>query len=331
MPTDLMKELDPRRSTMKKTRKLRENRPSREPPGSDLEKAVARVQQLLDPNSQVTHNEKLTDRVGNVRQYDVVIRGRFAGRDCLGVIECKDHGRRKGPGDVEAFAKKAENLGANIRIMVARMGFTARALKLASFEHVVCLSLLSERAMVPAHSIGEWWYGEVAFWTEVRLIVHFHTLPGPEKLTTFAGDEVRWQGKPVIKWFMRDLITAHSNEKTEGRHHTAVEFSQPREMEIGNDRYLVKGLACDAIRVYKKKRKWVSWSGDAFYDWQDRKYLVAGQIVTTPIETDVSLWDDYAGEFPAEEHSEVQPFVRVIVRNYQKWDDSEDVVDLSDL
>jgi hypothetical protein len=74
--------------------------------GVSLEETVARIQQMMDPESKVTHNEKLVDRVGNTRQYDVVIHERFEGREVLGVIECKDHKRKKGPDAVEAFAKR---------------------------------------------------------------------------------------------------------------------------------------------------------------------------------------------------------------------------------
>jgi hypothetical protein len=319
---------------MQKERMVKDRKLADEPPGGALEKAVARVQQLLDPNSQVTHDEKLTDRVGNVRQYDVVIRGRFAGRDCLGVIECKDHGRRKGPADVEAFAKKTENLGANIRIMVAREGFTASALRLARHEHIPCLSLLTARATVPGHSIGEWWYGEVGLWTQLRLVVHFVTAPKPAALAMIAADSVKWQGKLVYRWFERELFTTRARETREGEHRITVVFSQPRNIEIGAECYPVKGVSCEAIRVYKRKRKWVSWSGDAFYDWHEGKYRVPqeGQIRTTWIETNILQWDDYSGEIPAEVPSSVQPFLRAVAwRNYQKWDDSEEVVDLSSL
>ncbi len=97
---------------------------------------------MMDPETSVKHNEKLRDRVGNIRQFDVVIRGRFAGRDVLGVIECRDHNRKKGPGAIEAFAKKTENLNANFRLMVSRKGFTDQALNLARHEGIGCLSLL---------------------------------------------------------------------------------------------------------------------------------------------------------------------------------------------
>src|SRR5262245_48931937 len=100
----------------------------KELPGQSLEKAVARVQQMLDLHSTVTHNEKIVDRVGNERQLDVVIRGYFAAQSLLGVMECKDHNRKKGLDAVEAFAKKTEHLNANFRIMVSRKGFTKQAL-----------------------------------------------------------------------------------------------------------------------------------------------------------------------------------------------------------
>ena len=79
---------------------------------------------------------RINDRVGNRRQYDVVIRGQFAGRQVLSVIECKDHSRKKGPDAVEAFAKKTENLGANLRMMFSKRGFTKMALNLAEHEHI---------------------------------------------------------------------------------------------------------------------------------------------------------------------------------------------------
>ena len=125
--------------------------------GVSLEKTVARIQQMMDPESKVTHNERLVDRVGNTRQYDVIIRGRFGGRDILGVIECKDHKRRKGPDVVEAFAKKTENLGANLRLMVSRKGFTDQALKLAVHEGIGCLSLLPDDPKQVGCGGGETW------------------------------------------------------------------------------------------------------------------------------------------------------------------------------
>jgi hypothetical protein len=54
--------------SMAKTPKVR--------PGLTLERVVARIQQMMDLKSTVTHNEKLTDWAGNSRQYDVGERAR---------------------------------------------------------------------------------------------------------------------------------------------------------------------------------------------------------------------------------------------------------------
>ncbi|MCH8964680.1 MAG: restriction endonuclease, partial [Planctomycetes bacterium] len=142
-------------------------------PGRGLEKAVARIQQLLDPNSTVTHDEILADRIGNKRQYDVIIRGRFGGRPILGVIECKDHARKKGPGAIEAFAKKTEHVRANLRAMVSTRGFTKQALKLAEHENIGCLSLIPNDTENVGFSIGDMWYGVIKKWVNVRLCIHF--------------------------------------------------------------------------------------------------------------------------------------------------------------
>src|SRR5438046_1944612 len=97
----------------KNRKRAKQKRSMEARPGVSLEKAVAAVQQLMDKTTKVTHNEFIIDRLGNRRQFDVVIRGSFGGRPMLGVIECKDHGTKKGPSDVEAFAKKTEHVCAN--------------------------------------------------------------------------------------------------------------------------------------------------------------------------------------------------------------------------
>ena len=142
------------------------------PPGQSFEIIVARLQQMMDPHSVVSHNERLTDRIGNRRQFDVVIRGQFAGRQVLGVVECKDHRRRKGPDTIEAFSRKSENVGANLRVVVSCRGFTTQALRLAKHENIGCVSLLPTPDEQVGFSIGEAWYGVIKRWTRLRLMVH---------------------------------------------------------------------------------------------------------------------------------------------------------------
>ena len=62
----------------------------RDKTGKIPENAVGRIQQMLDPESKVTYREKIPNRLVILREFDVVIRGGFAGQPMLGVIECKD-------------------------------------------------------------------------------------------------------------------------------------------------------------------------------------------------------------------------------------------------
>ncbi len=155
----------------------------KEAPGTTFEKVVARIQQKMDPNSVVTHNLMLRDRIGNERQCDVVIRGNFGGRPVLGIMECKDHNKRLGPDAIEAFAKKSENLGANLRIFISKKGFTKSALNLAKLENIGCLSLLPDDPIQAGFSIGDMWYGVIQTWENARLKLNFSTSPPP--ITTF--------------------------------------------------------------------------------------------------------------------------------------------------
>jgi hypothetical protein len=110
--------------------------------GASLEQTGARIQQMMDPNSTVTRNEKLPDKDGLIRECDVVIRGTFGGRPILGIGECKDHSRKKQMEAIDAFAKKCESLNANFKFMVSKKGFSPNALARGIAENVGCLSLL---------------------------------------------------------------------------------------------------------------------------------------------------------------------------------------------
>lgn len=299
-------------------------RRKKDAPGVSLEKVVCRIQQMMDPDSSVTHNEWLEDRVGNKRQYDVVIRGRFGGRPVLGVIECKDHSRKKGPAAIEAFAKKTENLGANLRLVVSRMGFTKQTLKLAKHEHIGCLSLLPKDPVQMGLGIGDMWYGVIRLWTNVRLVVHFAVTPAP--ISAFNSNTVKWKGKRVINWFLKELYTTYAEEAKEGEHNLQLKFDQPRNIEIEGQEYAVRGITCRTTRVCKKKRKWVNWSGDALYDWHTGKFTIPpkGVIVGSAVETDISEWPDFESDIPDIGSSSEPGFMRAVMYNVQKWDNSKD-------
>jgi hypothetical protein len=298
-------------------------------PGVSLELAVARIQQMMDPDSTVSHNETLLDRLGNRRQFDVVIRGTFGGRPVLGVIECRDHSRKKGPDAVEGFAKKTEHLGANLRLMVSRKGFTRQALRLAAHERIGFLSLLPNDPHQVGFAIGHFWYGILQKWTDVYLVIHFPFSPPPNIGPDF--DKVRWQGLPVTRWFLRELFTTHSRPKEPGEYSLALTFKQPMEIEIEGAAYPVIGLTCRATWVQKNKRTWCPWSGDAFYDWHTGEINVPGgvSLIGGPVENDIALWDDYDGVVPTESHQLPPHGMSFVLRAGQRLPEGYEVPDLA--
>lgn len=85
---------------------------SRDKTGKTLEQAVGRIQKMLDPVSLVTYREKIVNRLGIPREFDVVVRGKFAGQPMLGVIECKDWADRVGTPEIDAFIRKSQDVNA---------------------------------------------------------------------------------------------------------------------------------------------------------------------------------------------------------------------------
>jgi hypothetical protein len=305
------------------------NRKDKDKPGTTLEKIVVEIQQKMDPKTQVTHNERLPDKNGIMRQCDVVIRGTLGGRPILGIGECKDHSRKKQMEAIDAFAKKCESLNANFKFMVSRKGFAPNALARAVAEGVGCLSLLPNDPKQAGFSVGDLWYGKLYSWTDFRLEIVWAMSERP--VTSCENEDVKWQGKPVLDWFVKELYTTYFDHKEEGPVRIANEFNQVRKIEVKGTEYDVKALACHATRICQKKKLWVSWSGDAFYDWHKKEFTLAprGSIVSSQIDSDLTKWKDFEGVIP--EIGQSQAFFQVILYGFPKWNNSKEVVDLSEL
>lgn len=300
-------------------------------PGLSLERIVAKLQQMIDPQSKVVHDEWLIDRVGNRRQYDVVIRGQFGGRPVLGVVECKDHNRKKGPHDIEAFAKKTENLRANLKLIVSRKGFTDQALNLAKHEGIGCLSLLPSDPKVAGFSVGDMWYGKLYKWADFGMTVYF--AQGQTAVTSYSIQNVLYRGKPIFYSFLKEFFTTYQDQEEEGFHTLTVTFERIRTIRINGIPCRVKAIACTARRVIEKKKKWIRWTGDAFFDWHTSSITIPpmGQLVGSGFETDIYHWDSYDGEIPDLLNEKVQGLVCAVLVAYQKWNDQLSVLDLSKL
>lgn len=227
---------------------------------------MARIQQAIDPTSKVEHDVVLEDRVGNKRQYDVVIRGSFAGQPVLGV--------------------------------------SSQALKLAAHEHIGCFSLVPETTESPNLEMGDFWYGVIKKWTFVQLFLTY--AEGSTTMAAgFDSNAVRMNGKSLMNWFLQELFTTYSDEESPGTHQLKFRFATPQTVNIGDDQCQLTSIAALATRINQKKRRWVHWTGVGLYDWHGRGIISpAGTAVTSSaVETDLSLWPDYDGEMPSADYA----------------------------
>src|SRR5437868_10198208 len=144
-----------------------------ERPGISFEKAVALVQAQIDPAATVTHNEVIVDRLGHARQFDVVIRGSFAGQLVLGVIECKDLKRKVGLQEIDAFITKSQDVNANVRLFMSRRGFTRPALKKCAHYGIQPLSLLGHNTPDLKIFLGTRWEADQIRWGRIALTPRF--------------------------------------------------------------------------------------------------------------------------------------------------------------
>jgi hypothetical protein len=296
--------------------------------GVPLEKAVARIQQMLDPNSTVAHNEWLVDRVGNRRQYDVVIRGSFAGQRVLGVAECKDHADRKGPAEVEAFAKKCDNLGANLRIIFSRMGFTDQGLQQARFEHIVCLSLVPndpQQGGYPFEAIG---YAK--FWKWVSIDMALFPREPAVVLPHFEVEQVLYEGRPVAEWFLKELLTTYKNHYNTEPISVGLTFNRPRLIEVARNTFEIASVSFRGTRAFSLRRKALRLLGDGVYNWLDATLQIpkGGQIAAGPFDGGLQDWEKIPGTIPDKPDG---CFTFVLEGHNNQFKQVREIVDLSAL
>ena len=89
---------------------------------------------LLFPEAQVLWNQKLEGRSGAMRQVDVLIRDRAAGRTVNIVVDGKCFNRKVDVGVVESFTGLVRDVRADRGILVTNVGYTSGALKRAQSE-----------------------------------------------------------------------------------------------------------------------------------------------------------------------------------------------------
>lgn len=268
--------------------------------GLSFEKAVAAVQDLMDPDCTVTHDEMIEDRHGHKRQFDVVIRGKVGGQDILGVIECKDWKRRVCRPAVDQFITKSRDVRANIALMISRNGFSQPALERANHAGMGTMSILpAEGAKKCSYPLGTLCYAYVYYWSKMKLELKFVADDPPVKQC--SSTEVTRQGQKALDWFRRELATKHRYAEKLGWANLWVTFDKKRLFRVGEQRCYLRGISCHALRVCEKKKRWVTWHGDAFYDWQNGvvKIPPKGGVTGEYLSTDFSDWEPYEGDIPS--------------------------------
>jgi hypothetical protein len=273
---------------------------SKDKSGKTLETAVARIQQLLDPGSVVTHNEWITDRLDIRRQFDVVVRGTAMGRDYLGVIECKDWGDKIGTPEVEAFAAKAKSVNANIVLMVSYKGFSEPGLTLARFEGVGTLSLLPDDPLDAGFSVGFRAYALRYEWGDLNISIG---MPRGQNVSRPTDPRsLMLEDKPVLDWFMKELATRHSDARESVR--LEVNFKQPVTLHDDSGTHEVTDMLVIAHRICKAKHGMVRATGDAMYDWQSEQFVwpINGVLKFEISDEMIAAWEDYKGKIPTEKN-----------------------------
>jgi hypothetical protein len=267
----------------------------RELPGIGFERAVASLQAALDPSAVVTHNEVIIDRLGQSRQFDVVIRGVFAGQQMLGVIECKDLGQKLGTPAVDAFVTKAQDINANFKILVSRRGFSEPALIKCKHYGLQALSLIPDDPANKAFSIGSYWTGEVTRWSQMRLTLHGPT--GSQetfKLLQIKADQVTISGNKVLDWYNNYLINIESKNLELGWiAGVTVEFEEPQLVTTGSgEEVSCVAISFEAERVCDQYEYFVGLNGSGFFNWHtNQASLPPGAVlVTDAVPTDFSKW-----------------------------------------
>ncbi len=265
-----------------------------ENPDIEFEKVVSDIQTRIDPNAVVLHNQRIIDRHGHSRQFDVEIRGKFAGQDILGVIECKDLNKKVGTPEIDAFVTKSQDINANFKIIVSRKGFTKPAIEKAKHYGIQTLSLIPQDEVNHGFKVGNYWFADIYSWEQISLTLDFVVQPDPP--ITFNAQDVMIEGKRVIDWFTNYLTEKHNcEERTGWVVGIGIEFDNNQILQLGvGSEVLCKGVQFHAKRTLAKKQKFVGINGTGFFDWQQSKATLPPQanIKTDAVQTNFMEWED---------------------------------------
>lgn len=260
-------------------------------PGVAFERVVAEIQAQFDPSAQITHNEHLTDRLGQSRQFDVVIRGTVAGHQVLGVIECKDLSRKVGTPEVDAFVTKASDVNANLRILISKNGFSGPALEKCKHYGIRALSLFDDLPAGRFFAVGARWEADIFAWSEIRCTVIWadEDPPGPYTLEGLTADGTR-----LLDSLTNYLLKHHDDLNTEGWLRIDTVFNAPRLLQLDDGfSALATGVHFDVQRICQRYKLTTKLGGRGYFDWQTRQasFPPGADLCLGAVSGDFSQWD----------------------------------------
>ena len=293
-----------------------------------FEQAVTSIQRLISPNDDVQHNVKLPDIRGRLLQFDVVIRGEWAGRKVLGVIECRDKKRPVDRSQIDGFITKSRAVCANIAVMVSRAGFSKDAISLAKDHDIGTLSLLPDSNSDVGFAVGHQSFAEIYGWDSVNMTLYFKDNLGSSEIIEI--DSILYEGRKIFDWFKDKLLKEHKKSMQTGLTTYVLEFDVPRCMQVNGCIRTVAGIKFEALRKIYVKTKFIRISGQAFYDWQNNTWSLpsGGCITTSMIRTDLSDWSDFDGEVPPQPEGEFSMSLKVFRKDFDPVSDFPDLESL---
>lgn len=131
-------------------------------PGMIFQNLVAVIERAISGQEGVTLESPafVLDADGDRREHDILITHTEGLRVTRTAVECKDHGRKIGKPDLEAFRSKCQDTGIHKGVIVSSSGFAKSALKMSKRTNIQCLELAKADVFT--------WVGMSVFYTCVR-------------------------------------------------------------------------------------------------------------------------------------------------------------------
>lgn len=225
------------------------------------------------PDSEILSNQKMRGRYSKTkRQVDVLLRGKLAKWDMLGVVECKCFSRKINVKSVDQFIGMVNDIGGHVGVMFTNMGYSKSAIKRAENDPTTI-----RLELVDFPEVDNWKMD----WLSVFGIV-YSSIYRLRLNTDWSPDELAFE-KDFFSWI--DALTP-------GFHHALSSISQQQIRIVDiiaaigkavSPRFLSKSLDLDE-RVVLAQLKRLQKSGliDVHHDGQ--------KVMKVSTRTDFTLW-----------------------------------------